>query len=94
LHEDYVKGVVLEFMNLKYPSIHTNAEGKKLNSALYMASWPGKATNPPKWTAGDLFRILGDAVQAVNAGQETERDKGVCYGRKGKPLGNALCRSE
>lgn len=61
LHTDYLKGVVTEVMTLDTPSVYRDETGRKINSAMYMASYPGNPANPPLWTAAELFRGLADA---------------------------------
>lgn len=61
LHTDYLKGVVTEVMTLDKASVYRDETGRKINSAMYMASYPGNPNNPPLWTAAELFRGLADA---------------------------------
>lgn len=60
LHASIVSGVVIEQMNLEHPTISKDAQGKKINSSLYMASYVGNPKNPPRFLAGDLFKAFGN----------------------------------
>ncbi|MCX7023402.1 MAG: CHAP domain-containing protein [Spirochaetes bacterium] len=65
IHANIFKGVTIEFMNLGNPGVSRDANGKIINSPLYMASWQGNPKNPPRWTSGDLFKIYGDGGKAA-----------------------------
>ncbi len=65
LHASVHAGVTIERMNLKSPSVWKDAEGKVLNSGLYLGSYYGNPKNPPKWTAGELFRAFGDSEKII-----------------------------
>lgn len=61
LHDNYFYGVTVERMNLRRPADWKDEAGKVINSPLYMASYPGKKGNPPRFLAGDLFKAFGSA---------------------------------
>ncbi len=61
VHANVFKGVTIEFMNLDDPSTNRNADGKVINSGLYMGSYQGNPKNPPRWTSGDLWKVYGDS---------------------------------
>ncbi|MBN1242646.1 MAG: hypothetical protein JXA15_08070 [Spirochaetales bacterium] len=61
LHDNYFYGVTVERMNLRRPADWKDESGKVINSPLYMASYPGKKGNPPRFLAGDLFKAYGSA---------------------------------
>lgn len=60
LHASIVSGVVIEQMNIERPTVAKDAQGKKINSSLYMASYVGNPKNPPRFLAGDLFKAFGN----------------------------------
>jgi len=61
LHDNYFYGITVERMNLRRPADWKDESGKVINSPLYMASYPGKKGNPPRFLAGDLFKAFGSA---------------------------------
>lgn len=65
LHASVHAGVTIERMNLKNPSVWKDDSGKVINSGLYLGSYFGNPKNPPKWTAGDLFRAFGDGEKII-----------------------------
>lgn len=60
LHESATRGVVVAWMNLYDPD--TGLRGARVvNSPMYLGSNFGRATNPPRWTSGQLWSAFGDA---------------------------------
>ncbi len=65
VHENYVYGVVVEYMNLYRPKDVRDENGKILNSALYMNSSETKKLGHP-WLSGDLFREFGGVILSLD----------------------------
>lgn len=59
-HASVSRGVVEAFMNLKTPSLLKDAQGKPVNSPMYLGAAAGKKTNPPRWLSGELYSGRGD----------------------------------
>jgi hypothetical protein len=57
IHANYVYGIVIETMNLKYPSTFKNAYGKQINSILALGSSLKK--HPLHWLSGDMWNAYG-----------------------------------
>ena len=61
IHVNYVKGIIVERMNLNYPSVFKDKNGKELNSPMFLNSQ--LVSNPPKWLSGDLFKEFGGVLK-------------------------------
>jgi hypothetical protein len=62
VHENLYKGVIVETMNLLAPGDSFDAEGKRINSSLAIATISG-GPKPPHFLAGDVFQAFGDALK-------------------------------
>ncbi len=63
VHANYVRGVVVEEMNLERPDVYRDQSGKVLNSILY---YPATTTNHPEnWLSGQLFNKYGRVVRSL-----------------------------
>lgn len=60
IHANYVYGIVIEQMNLNYPDIYKDEDGKKINSILALGASIKK--HPHKWLSGNLFRSYGSII--------------------------------
>lgn len=67
IHEDYVKGVVVAWMNLRNRGTVRSPEGKVWNSPLYMGSYPGNPRNPPRYLSSDLLLGVASAPEVLQA---------------------------
>jgi len=65
LHESATRGVVVAYLNLFDPETSLTPSGRVLNSPMYLGSGFGKATNPPRWTSGQLWSAFADASSLV-----------------------------
>jgi hypothetical protein len=62
VHENMFKGVMIEVMNLLQPAVASDANGKRLNSSLAIATASG-GPKPPRFLSGDVFNAFGDILR-------------------------------
>jgi len=61
IHANYVLGIIVEQMNLKYPTKYTDDNGKIINSPMYINS--SLKRHPKHWLSGDLFKHFGGILK-------------------------------
>jgi hypothetical protein len=62
IHANYVKGIVIEQMNLERPTEYKDKNGKVLNTPMYINS--SLRVHPDHWLSGDLFNHYGSVLKA------------------------------
>lgn len=62
VHENMFKGVIVEYMNLLQPAVASDANGKRLNSSLAIATVTG-GSKPTRFLSGDVFNAFGDILR-------------------------------
>ena len=73
IHANYVKGIVIETMNMKYPTTYKDASGKILNSILALGSSPKK--HPVHWLSGDMWNAYGIVLENENSVKKPAKKK-------------------
>jgi hypothetical protein len=73
VHENMYKGVMIEYMNLLQPNVASDANGKRLNSSLAIATASG-GPKPPRFLSGDVFDAFGDVLRIKDALKVAQAD--------------------
>jgi hypothetical protein len=61
IHANYVKGIIIEQMNLENPTEYKDKNGKIINSPMYINS--SLKVHPDHWLSGDLFNHYGAVLK-------------------------------
>ncbi len=61
IHENYIKGVTIEAMNLLNPAVPSDAAGKRINNSMAISTVTG-GPKPGRFLAGDVFGRFGDVL--------------------------------
>ncbi len=56
-HAHYTRGVVIEYMNLSKPDVYRDADGKVINSIMFLNATP--KSRPENWLTGQLLNKYG-----------------------------------
>ncbi len=65
IHENYLKGVTIEAMNLRTPALASDASGKRINNGMAISTISG-GPKPERFLSGDVFSRYGDILGFKN----------------------------